>query len=198
VCHFPQLQIEPALQAWQRADRLQRLLRPDDVHMAVVIREHRADSTLRQGRLEESVAQLRAMLAEPMFDAARVGEGRRAAQQVLLARALRNLERYDEALPLAQAAAAVSERLSGPDDYATLTQLSLVASIHDYAGDCPSALSIMRIVRARMAATYGENRQGTLVETGNLGFKEYECGDREAGMALLRRAESGLREHYGE
>src|SRR5690606_32017645 len=127
-----------------------------------------------------------------------VGEGRRAAQQVLLARALRNLERYDEALPLAQAAAAVSERLSGPDDYATLTQLSLVASIHDYAGDCPSALSIMRIVRGRMAATYGENRQGTLVETGNLGFKEYECGDREAGMALLRRAESGLREHYGE
>src|SRR5690606_25277431 len=54
-----------------------------------------------------------------------------------------------------------------------------------------------RVVRARMAARYGEERQATLIETGNLGFKEYDCGDREAGLDHLRRAERGLRERYG-
>lgn len=196
--HFQQLQIEPALDAWREADRLQRLLRPDDVHMAVAIRESLADCTLRLGDLETGIAQLRAMLDEPMFAAARVGEGRRAALQVLMARALRNQGDYAAALPLARAAAATTERLSGPDSYATLTQLSLLASIQDYAGDCRAALDIMRTVRSRMAATLGENRQGTLVETGNLGFKEYDCGDREAGLDYIRRAESGLREHYGQ
>jgi non-specific serine/threonine protein kinase len=48
-----------------------------------------------------------------------------------------------------------------------------------------------------MAARYGAQRQATLVETGNLGFIEYDCGDREAGMAYLQQAERGLRERYG-
>lgn len=198
VFHFQQLQIEPALVAWREADRLQRLLRPDDAHMAVAIRESLADCTLRQGELDAGIAQLQAMLDEPMFAPERVGEGRRAALQVLMARALRNQGRYDEALPLARAAAETTERLSGPDNHATLTQLSLLASIQDYAGDCTGALSIMRTVRARMAAVFGENRQGTLVETGNLGFKEYDCGDAQAGLDYIRQAESGLREHYGQ
>ena len=37
-----------------------------------------------------------------------------------------------------------------------------------------------------------------MIETGNLGFKEYDCGDRLAGLAYLRQAESGLRRHFGE
>jgi non-specific serine/threonine protein kinase len=45
---------------------------------------------------------------------------------------------------------------------------------------------------------YGGERQATLVETGNLGFKEYDCGDRDAGLDYLRQAESGLRRHFGE
>ena len=61
------------------------------------------------------------------------------------------------------------ERILGPDDYATLVQMSVVASIHDYAGDCAKALPIARTVRERMAARYGETRQATLIETGNLG-----------------------------
>src|SRR5690606_28932020 len=143
------------------------------------------------------VAQLRAMLADPLFDARRIGESKAAGHRIMLARALRNLGRYDEALPLAEAAAAATGRILGPDDYTTLVQLSTVASIHDYAGRCGQALEIARVVRARMAARYGEERQATLIETGNLGFKEYDCGDREAGLDHLRRAERGLRERYG-
>ncbi|WP_202844331.1 protein kinase domain-containing protein [Luteimonas saliphila] len=198
VFHFQQLQIEPALRAYRRADRLQRLLRPDDALTAVAIRESLADSALRQGDLTGAIAQLRAMLADPLFDARRIGEGKAAGQRIMLARALRNLGRYDEALPLAQAAAATTERILGPDDYSTLVQLSTVASIHDYAGDCTRALAIARIVRGRMAARYGAERQATLIETGNLGFKEYDCGEREAGLDYLRQAERGLRERYGE
>src|SRR3546814_20414125 len=48
-----------------------------------------------------------------------------------------------------------------------------------------------------MAARYGAQRQATLVETGNLGFIEYDCGDREAGLGFLRQAERELRERYG-
>src|SRR5690606_24933009 len=240
VFHFQQLQIEPAMQAYRRADRLQRLLRPDDALMAATIRENLADGTLRQGDLAGAVAQLRAMLADPLFDARRIGEGKAAGHRIMLARALRNLGRSDEALPLAEAAAPAplpaapqlgagkpagrrimlaralrnlartaealplaeaaapaTGRILGPDDYTTLVQLSTVASIHDYAGRCGQALEIARVVRARMAARYGEERQATLIETGNLGFKEYDCGDREAGLDHLRRAERGLRERYG-
>ncbi|MCD9029845.1 winged helix-turn-helix domain-containing protein [Luteimonas sp. BDR2-5] len=198
VFHFQQLQIDPALEAYRRADRLQRLVRPDDALTAATIRENLADAALRQGDLKGATAQLRAMLADPLFDAGRIGEGKVAGHRIMLARALRNLGRYEEALPLAESAAAVTERILGPDDYSTLIQLSTVASIHDYAGDCGQALPIARTVRERMAARYGEERQATLIETGNLGFKERDCGDREAGLDYLRQAETGLRKHYGE
>lgn len=196
--HFQQLQIEPSLQAHRRADALQRKLRPDDAQMAALIRSSLADATLRQGKVEDGIVQLRALLADPLLDAGRIGQSTVAGYRIMLARALRNLGRYDEALPLAETAAATTERILGADDYSTLVQLSTVASIHEAAGRCPQALAIARTVRQRMAARYGEERQATLVETGNLGFKEYDCGDREAGLDYLRRAESGLRQHFGE
>lgn len=196
--HFQQLQIEPSLAAHRRADALQRKLRPDDASMAALIRSNIADALLRSGKAEEAVPLLRALLADPLLDASRIGESTTAGYRVMLARALRSLGRYAEALPIAQTAAATTERILGPDDYTTLVQLSLVASIHDYAGACAKALPIARTVRERMAHRYGEERQATLIETGNLGFKEYDCGDREAGLAYLRQAESGLRRHFGE
>ncbi len=198
VFHFQQLQIEPALEAFRRADRLQREVAPEAAQTAATIRENLADGTLRQGRLEEGIALLRDMLADPLFDPDRIGESRIAGHQIMLARALRNLGRHDEALALARTAAATSERILGADHYSTLVQMSTVASIHDAMGDCALALPIARTVRERMAARYGEHLQSTLVETGNLGFKERDCGDRDAGIDYIRRAESGLREHYGE
>ena len=133
-----------------------------------------------------------------MLDPARIGESTVAGYRIMLARALRNLGRYDEALPLAVEAATTTERILGNDTYATLIQWSTVASIHDAAGNCPAALPIARTVRERMATRYGEDRQATLVETGNLGLKEYDCGDRAAALDYLHRAEDGLRRLYGE
>lgn len=196
--HFQQLQIEPSLQAHRRADALQRTLRPDDAPMAALVRSNLADATLRLGDNEGAAAQLQAILADPLLDPSRIGEATVAGYRVMLARALRNLGRYGEALPLAVEAATTTERILGADTYATLIQWSTVASIHDGAGDCPAALAIARTVRERMAARYGEDRQATLVETGNLGLKEHDCGDRAAALDYLQRAESGLRRHYGE
>ena len=196
--HFQQLEIEPSLVAHRRADALQRALRPDDASMAALIRSNIADALLRSGKAEEAVPLLQQLLADPLLDAQRIGESTVAGYRVMLARALRNMGRYAEALPIAQTAAATTERILGPDDYTTLVQLSLVASIHDYADDCPKALPIARTVRERMAKRYGEERQATLIETGNLGFKEYACGDRQAGLDYLRQAESGLRRHFGQ
>ena len=196
--HFQQLQVEPALQAHRRADALQRALRPQDAAMAALVRSNLADATLRMGDNEGAASQLQAILADPLLDPARIGESTVAGYRVMLARALRNLGRYAEALPLAQDAAATTERILGADAYATLIQMSTVASIHDAAGDCPAALAIARTVRSRMAARYGEERQATLVETGNLGLKEHDCGDRAAALDYLGRAESGLRRLYGE
>ena len=86
----------------------------------------------------------------------------------------------------------------GADNYQTLVNMSLVASIHDAAGRCRDALPIARIVRERMAGRYGEDKQATLIETGNLGMKEYDCGDAQAGLDYLHRADIGLRQHFGE
>lgn len=196
--HFQQLQIEPSLAAHRRADVLQRALRPDDASMAALIRSNIADGLLRSDKAEEAIPLLRNLLADPLLRPERIGESTVAGYRVMLARALRNLGRYAEALPIAEAAATTTERILSPDDYTTLVQMSLVASIHDYAGDCAKALPIARTVRERMAKRYGEERQATLIETGNLGFKEYDCGDRPAGLAYLRQAESGLRRHFGE
>ncbi|MDO5610140.1 MAG: tetratricopeptide repeat protein [Pseudomonadota bacterium] len=195
---FQQLQIEPSLLAHQRADALQRQLRPDDAMMAALIRSNLADAELRLGRSDAGIARLQAMLADPLLDASRIGESAHAGHQIMLARALRNQGQYAQALALAAQASATSERVLGADHYSTLIQLSTLASIHDASGDCPEALAVARTVRQRMADRYGAHQQGTLVETGNLGFKEYTCGDREAGLTHIAAAERGLREHYGE
>ncbi|WP_176693234.1 protein kinase domain-containing protein [Arenimonas terrae] len=196
--HFQRLEIEPSLEAHRRADPLQRRLHPDEAPMAALIRSSIADAMLRLGRTEEAEQLLRTLLSDPLLAPERIGESTVAGYRIMLARALRSLGRYDEALPLAEAAASTSERILGPDNYTTLVQMSVIASIHDYAGDCAKALPIARTVRERMAKRYGENRQATLIETGNLGFKEYDCGDRETGLAWLGKAESGLRRHFGE
>ena len=49
-----------------------------------------------------------------------------------------------------------------------------------------------------MAARYGNGKQATLIETGNLGLMEYNCGGKATGIALLRKVEGSLRQHFGE
>ena len=61
-----------------------------------------------------------------------------------------------EALPLAQAAAAASEKVYGADNYQTLVQRSTIASIHDMAGRCTMAWTMP--VRTTKRASSGRRR----------------------------------------
>ncbi|MEL1263622.1 protein kinase domain-containing protein [Pseudoxanthomonas putridarboris] len=198
IFHLRRLQMEPALHALRRADRLQRKIAPDDAGTAALIRGNIADALRRSGKPEETLAWLRAAQADPLLFPERIGEVSVALLQSASANALHDLGRHAEALPLARAAAEESRKFLGPDDYLTLVQLSTVASIHGASGNCSAALPLARDVRERMARRFGENMQATLIETGNLGKIELDCGERDAGIEHLSRAEDRLRADFGE
>lgn len=179
-----QQKVTAAVPALEHADVLQRRIMAGDGQVGTGIRVNLSDAYLRTDRLEDAERLLRDTLADPRYDAARIGQTNAAALRVNLARALRNQGRFDEALPVARAAVQATESVMGPDQYQTLVQKSTLASIHYRAGDCPASLALMREVHAGMARNYGDQSRTTLVEAGNLADKEYECGDREAGFSL--------------
>ncbi|WP_442683138.1 protein kinase domain-containing protein [Stenotrophomonas sp. JC08] len=185
---------EPEL---RRADQLQRQLLPDDMQLASGIRVNLSDVYMRRDKLREAEELLKESLDDPRFDVATIGEVYLSALRLNLARALRNQGKYAEALPLAQAAQQASVRVMGENSWQALVQLSTIASILDGAGDCPSALAAMRRVHAGMVESFGEAKQGTLVEAGNLATKEYACGDRSVAMQLLRKVIGTLRSEHG-
>ncbi|MFT4046586.1 MAG: hypothetical protein QM661_07790 [Solimonas sp.] len=195
--HFQRLQIEPALDALARADAAQRQAAPDDDYETFRIRYMIADGTLRLGRLEESAAQAQALLDGPLARSPQIGVTMRANLQVVLARALRGLGRYDEALRQAQDAADALAALGDETAYATILALSAVASIHQQAGHCALALPVQRTVHERSQRRNGADAKPTLYELGNLGLMEYDCGSRETGIRLVADVEHGLRENFG-
>jgi len=198
IFHLCGLQAEPALQALRRADQLQRRVAADDAGTAALIRVNLADALRRSGEPEQTLAWLRAEQADPLLAPERIGRVSTALLQSVAAAALHDMGRDAEALPLAQAAAEENNTFLGPGDYLTLTQLSTVAGIHGALGDCPRALPLARDVQERMARRFGEDALSTLVETGNLGKTELDCGERAAGIERLQSAESRLRADFGQ
>lgn len=191
------LRAEPALQALRRADRLQRLVAPDDAVLAALIRADLADALRHDGRPQEALAWLHAAQADPLLAPGRIGKVSAALLQAASANALHDLGRHAEALPLAREAAAESAEFLGADDYLTLTQLSTVAGLQGALGDCAAALRLARDVRRRMARRFGEEMQAVPIETGRLGKVELACGQREAGIAHLRDARARLQADFG-
>jgi len=198
IFHLRRLQVEPALHDLRRADLLQRKIAPNDAGIAALVRGSIADALQRSGRPEEALAWLQTQEADPLMAPGRIGEVSVALLQSARANALRDVGRHTEALPLAQAAAETFGTFLGPDNYLTLTQLSAIADHHQVMRNCAAALPLARDVRERMARTFGETMQATLVATGNLGLAEHHCGDAGAGLDYLRQAESALRLHFGE
>lgn len=197
IVNVQQQNVEQSMVALKRADHLQRILYPSDVQLAATLRINLSDMLLREGKPDDAEAMLRDTLADPHFDAKYIGETYLSALRLNLARTLRNKGRYDEALPLAEAAAAATEKLMGPNEYQTLVQLSTVANIHDRAGDCKKGLEIMRRVATGMAENFGRDKQATIVETGNLAGMEFDCGDRDKALGLIRQAVAILRLQNG-
>jgi non-specific serine/threonine protein kinase len=198
IFHLRRLQMEPALQALRRADDLQRQVAPEDAGIAALIRGNLADALQQSGRPEDALAWLQTLEADPLMARGRIGEVSAALLQAARANALHDVGRHTEALALAQAAADTFRTYLGPDNYLTLTQLSSVAGIQRFLHDCAAALPLARDVRERMAKTFGNTMQATLIATGQLGLAEHRCGDAGAGLGYLRQAESELRLHFGE
>lgn len=198
IFHLNRLQAAPALEALRRADRLQRRIAPNDAGIAALIRSNLAEALRRSGKPEEALAWTHAAQADPLLTPERIGEVSVALLQSASANALHHLGRHAEALPLAQAAAEASRKSLGPDNYLTLTQLSALASIHAATGSCTAALPLARDVRDHMIQRFGEKMQAALIETGNLGKIELDCGEHDAGIKHLTLAESRLRLHFGE
>lgn len=198
IYHLNRLQAAPALDALRRADALQRKIAADDAGIAALIRVDVAEALRMSGKPADALAWLRNQQDDPLLAPARIGSVSTALLKAATASALGDLGRHAEALPLAEAAAKQSLKFLGPDDYLTLTQNSLVTDLHLAAANCATALPLAREVRERMTRRFGEEMQATLIETGKLGMKEHGCGDREAGIVLLRKAEHLLRTRFGE
>jgi non-specific serine/threonine protein kinase len=197
IYHLSRMQAGSALSALQRADLLQRRLAPDDAGTAALIRTNIADALRRSGKPAQALDWIHTAQADPLLSPERIGRVSVALMQWVAAHALNDLGRHSEALPMARAAVATSRKFLGPDDYLTLTQLSLVAEIQSASSNCTAALPLARDVSQRMLRRFGEAMQASLVEIGNLGRKEIACGDRQAGVEHLQRAIDALHQHFG-
>jgi non-specific serine/threonine protein kinase len=198
IFHLRRLQMEPALHALRRADRLQRKIAADDAGTAAFIRSNIADALQRSGKPEQALAWVKAVQDDPLLAPARIGEVSTALLQSVLALALHDMGGRAEALPLARAAAQTSTKFLGHDNYTSLVQLSTVARIDAALGHCATALPLARDVHERTARQFGEKMQVTLLATGYWGEIELKCGKRRSGVAHLRQAADRLRREFGE
>lgn len=195
--HLYRLQAEPMHAAFAIADRLQRSVAPQDAALARHIRTSLADAELRLGRAADAERRVRALREDPLLAASRSGRVHAAADHLLLSRILRQQGRHAEALSEARDGLAAYEATLGPDHRTTLVALSTVASIHAELEQCAPALQAAREVVERMRRAGPDDSPTLLIEVGNLGYKEYYCGETVQGLAHVRDAERRLRERYG-
>ncbi|WP_165967337.1 protein kinase domain-containing protein [Luteimonas aestuarii] len=198
VYHLRRMQVEPALRALRHADQLQREIAPDDAGLAAFIRINIADALRQAGKAGESLAWVRATEADPLLARRRIGEVSVALLQSATAQALHDVGEPARALPLALEALEASATYLGRDNYLTLVQRSMVASLHAAIGECTTALPMARGAYERMSMDYGEDMQATLVAAGRLGEIELRCGEHEGGLQRIRDAEHGLRARFGD
>ena len=198
VLYVQQARVAQAEPSLRRADALQRKVLADDAQVGAGIRVNLSAAYLRQDKLEDAAILLQETLADSRYSASKIGEVYVSAMQLNLARVLRNQGKYAEALPMAIAAQETSARVMGEKSWQALVQLSTVAGIHFRAGNCQASLMAMRKVHAGMVESFGADKQGTLVEAGNLADKEYHCGDKATGMRLLREVIASLQKQDGE
>jgi len=150
------------------------------------------EALIRVGKPEAAMEQAQSLLREMALTPTEGGQELQANVQLMLARSLRSLRRYDEAARAAESALESAIAVA----HAWRTQLlvrSQLAAIHDEAGNCEQSLELMRQVSADAARFVGADNRFSLIEKGNLGFKEYECGDQAVGLALVEEVGETLR-----
>jgi non-specific serine/threonine protein kinase len=187
------------LREYTIADALQRAHWPDDASLAIAIRSRLADGHLRLGEFAEAEDVIRhRMLDDPILSEQRVGKAAIGSMHRELARVLRNQSHLDEARVEAESAVAMMKAGLGPDHFHVIDALSVLSSIYQDLHQCDAALATAREVVQRYTAVRPMTDQGTLIEVGNLGFVEYDCGDLPNAIVHLTQAEQGLVDHYGD
>ncbi len=182
---------EKALAAHQRAAELLAKLDPDDMVLHANITNNQAAALSRLKQPERAVELL---LAAPL---SRYSEPAQAVVHRSLAAAYRLLRDNDKALEHAKQAVELFRKVYGVDHYSTLTAYSTLSSIHHEMDDCPKALETGRIAWEGMRRIQDEMLQATLIERGNFGGKQFDCGQTDEGLPNVLAALDGLRRHYG-
>ena len=191
-----------SLAAFARVAELQARVAPDDLPMAVGAALGMAEAHLRMGHPTEAIAVLEALPLASCSGMLQATIHRRLAwayrDQAVHANAATGKEDvpedYDRALEHAQQALALFREHLGNDTHTTLAALGTVSSLHELRGECLPAMDAGREAYEGMRRLFGENNQATWIERGNLGSKQFECGDQDDGLANLQAAVRGFHE----
>ncbi len=194
--HAQQFQFAQALPLYEQAQQGMTDAAAADERLRHYVDINLAEARIRTGDPAAGETLLRRMLVDPTYSPS-VRERRSGRVYAMLARSLVAQERMDEALAFAQASVEHLQRRVGQDNYQTITALSSLSRIHHSLGQCAPALLAGADAHERMRRLRGDTHQATLIEQGNLGAKQFECGERESGLANVAAAETGLRQHYG-
>lgn len=189
---YQQLNPSQALPEYQSADRLQRLVQPQNTLMSAHILLAIAGCNLRTGNPKAAEVAARRVLAGPPYTRESIGLGAFAAARMRLGDALRGQGEYQQAIPVMQQALADYEQSEGADSQGAIIVLSRLSHLHSLTNDNAKALELQRDVYARAAKHWGADSQYALIELLNLGSSEHDTGDLQAAGLHLQQAVAGL------
>ncbi len=195
---YQQMQVQAALDNYQAAQTMQKILHPDDALMSAHLLLGIAGCELRLDHADAAARIARQVLAGPAYTQQRVGLAVLALASSRLGDALRAQGRYAEAIAATRQAVADYEASQGASGQGTITALSSLSYLYSLDGDAAKSLSIQRDVYERARARWGSTNQYTLVEQLNLGSQEQQVGDLQAALSDLQAAERGLLVVSGE
>ena len=190
--HYQQLQPQEALDAYVAAERMQRVVRPDDIPLSAHIRLTIGGAELRLRNPAAAEAIAREVLTGEPYTEQNVGLSTLATARRLLGDSLRNQGRPAEAIPHLERAVAEQEQARGPDDQSTIAALSSLGYLYSLTGDEERRAELQREVYARSVRRWGADNQYTLIELINLGDAERDVGNAERAREHLAAAVAGL------
>jgi len=195
---YQQMQVQVALDNYQAAQTMQKILHPDDALMSAHLLLGIAGCELRLDHAAAAARIAREVLAGPAYTQQRVGLAVLALASSRLGDALRAQGHYAEAIAATRQAVADYEAAQGASGQGTISALSALSYLYALDGDVAKSLSSQREVYQRARARWGNANQYTLVEQLNLGSQEQAAGDLKAALADLQAAERGLLAVAGE
>lgn len=194
---YLQLHVKRALPEYQAAERLQRLVQPQNVLMSAHILLAIAGCNLRMGHPQAAEVAARRVLAGAPYTQEAIGLGALATANMRLSDALRGQGRNSAAIPVMQLALAAYEKSEGGNSQGAIIALSRLSHLYSLSGDDSKALALQRDVHDRAAKHWGADSQAALIELINLGSDELDSGETQAALQHLQLAEAGLEKLVG-